>query len=270
MGPRLRRRGHDRLASRRTGHGSGAKGGEESALSAVMGWPTLLILWLGCAAALLTRLTSYPPHAFRAAPPARSLMFNHAYLPGVINRADDVHGALPESKMWKKDGGWGPLLPFAQWPEYARLSKALPDIQKLLSSVDVLGARKGRGHGVGAGAAGEGSGLGLGCALDLWSLLGVAAGHAGRDWGRRWGWRNKWAGPPQAPGGWLQVDASVCCRVILRPIAVAPLTPNATPGAPAHRHAHTLAPPPRRVVLRAYLGQPQAPGARELRRQVRR
>ena len=67
-------------------------------------------------------------------------MFNHAYLPGVINRADDVYGALPESKMWKKDGGWGPLLPFDQWPEHERLAKALPDIQKLLNSVDVLGA----------------------------------------------------------------------------------------------------------------------------------
>jgi hypothetical protein len=68
-----------------------------------------------------------------------ALMFNHAYLPGVINRADDQYGALPESKMWKKDGGWGPLLPFEQWPEHARLKAALPDIHKLLDSVDVLG-----------------------------------------------------------------------------------------------------------------------------------
>jgi hypothetical protein len=48
-------------------------------------------------------------------------MFNHAYLPGLINRDDDKFGALPESVMWKKDGGWGPLLPFEQWPEHARL-----------------------------------------------------------------------------------------------------------------------------------------------------
>jgi hypothetical protein len=34
-----------------------------------------------------------------------ALMFNHAYLPGVINRKDDVYGAIPESKFWKKDGG---------------------------------------------------------------------------------------------------------------------------------------------------------------------
>lgn len=68
-----------------------------------------------------------------------ALMFNHAYLPGVINRADDVYGAIPEGKFWKKDGGWGPLLPFAQWPEHERLSKALPAIRKLLNDVNVLG-----------------------------------------------------------------------------------------------------------------------------------
>jgi hypothetical protein len=122
-----------------------------------------------------------------------ALMFNHAYLPGVINREDDVYGALPQSKFWKKDGGcaagggggvgdraggggrgaaassragrevgspgapaaavcdppltpppspsqrWGPLKPFAQWPEYERLSRDMPDIHKLLNSVDVLG-----------------------------------------------------------------------------------------------------------------------------------
>jgi len=66
-------------------------------------------------------------------------MFNHAYLPGVVNRDDDVYGAIPESKFWKKDGGWGPLKPFEEWPEYERLNKALPAIHKLLKSVDVLG-----------------------------------------------------------------------------------------------------------------------------------
>ena len=68
-----------------------------------------------------------------------ALMFNHAYLPGVINRGDDEFGAIPQGKFWKKDGGWGPLLPFKQWPEHKRLQKALPAIHKLLSSVDVLG-----------------------------------------------------------------------------------------------------------------------------------
>jgi hypothetical protein len=68
-----------------------------------------------------------------------ALMFNHAYLPGVINRDDDVYGALPQSKMWKKDGGWGPLKAFEQWPEYARLKASQPALLKLLSSVDVLG-----------------------------------------------------------------------------------------------------------------------------------
>ncbi|GBF92700.1 hypothetical protein Rsub_05069 [Raphidocelis subcapitata] len=68
-----------------------------------------------------------------------ALMFNHAYLPGVINRAEDVYGALPQSKMWKLDGGWGALKPFEQWPEYARLKASQPALIKLLNSVDVLG-----------------------------------------------------------------------------------------------------------------------------------
>ena len=68
-----------------------------------------------------------------------ALMFNHAYLPGIINRADDVYGAIPEGKFWKKDGGFGALLPFEQWPEHARLAKSLPAIKKLLNTVDVLG-----------------------------------------------------------------------------------------------------------------------------------
>jgi len=68
-----------------------------------------------------------------------ALMFNHAYLPGVINRDDDKYGALPESKMWKKDGGWGPLKPLEEWQESHRLQEDLPAIRKLLASVDVLG-----------------------------------------------------------------------------------------------------------------------------------
>ena len=31
-----------------------------------------------------------------------ALMFNHAYVPGVINRGDDVFGALPESKVRRR------------------------------------------------------------------------------------------------------------------------------------------------------------------------
>ena len=74
--------------------------------------------------------------------PARldvAVTVNHAYVAGVVNRGDDVFAALPPSAMARKDGGWGPLLPFAQWPEHARLQKALPDIQRLLASVDVIG-----------------------------------------------------------------------------------------------------------------------------------
>lgn len=66
-------------------------------------------------------------------------MFNHALLPGVINRNEDKYGALPQSKFWKLDGGYGPLKPFEQWPEHDRLKKALPALHKLLASADVLG-----------------------------------------------------------------------------------------------------------------------------------
>ena len=70
-----------------------------------------------------------------------ALMFNHGYLPGVINRGPDPPDmrAAPATAL-SAFQGWGPLKPFDQWPEHARLAKALPDIQKLLNSVDVLGA----------------------------------------------------------------------------------------------------------------------------------
>lgn len=35
------------------------------------------------------------------------LLFNHGYLPGVINRADDEHCVVPVSKMCRKDGAFG-------------------------------------------------------------------------------------------------------------------------------------------------------------------
>jgi hypothetical protein len=69
-----------------------------------------------------------------------ALMFNHAYLPGVINRAPDPPAlrSLPASKTQALQG-WGPLLPFAQWPEHDRLARQLPDLLRLLNAVDVLG-----------------------------------------------------------------------------------------------------------------------------------
>ena len=75
--------------------------------------------------------------------PARldvAVTVNHAYVAGVVNRAPDPPAtrARPPSRL-EGFQGWGPLLPFAQWPEHERLQKALPDIQRLLASVDVIG-----------------------------------------------------------------------------------------------------------------------------------
>ena len=67
------------------------------------------------------------------------LTFNHAMLPGVVNRKDDIYGALPESEFWKKDGGWGPLMKFADWPRYEYLNQRIEVIRDLINSLDFLG-----------------------------------------------------------------------------------------------------------------------------------
>lgn len=67
------------------------------------------------------------------------VMFNHGYIPGVINRGPDVVGAIPESKFWKHDGGFGPILPFAQWPHYEQLKAAVPHLKTLFSELDFFG-----------------------------------------------------------------------------------------------------------------------------------
>jgi hypothetical protein len=67
------------------------------------------------------------------------LLFNHAMLPGVLNRADDIYSPLPVDKMSKKNGGWGPVLPFRQWPLYQHLNRNLKTIHQLLNACDYLG-----------------------------------------------------------------------------------------------------------------------------------
>jgi hypothetical protein len=69
-----------------------------------------------------------------------ALEFNHAYVPGVINRApDDVAVRAQPPSALDAYQGWGAVLPFEKWPEYARLKAAQPALLGLLDSVDVLG-----------------------------------------------------------------------------------------------------------------------------------
>ncbi|GBF95536.1 hypothetical protein Rsub_08517 [Raphidocelis subcapitata] len=69
-----------------------------------------------------------------------ALMFNHAYVPGVINRAPDDNAVrAPPASALEAYQGWGPVLPFDKWPEYARLKASQPALLGLLDSVDVLG-----------------------------------------------------------------------------------------------------------------------------------
>lgn len=67
------------------------------------------------------------------------VMFNHGYIPGVLNRGPDVHGAIPPSKFWKHDGGFGPILPFEEWPHHETLKKNVPALNKLFSEMDFFG-----------------------------------------------------------------------------------------------------------------------------------
>jgi hypothetical protein len=70
-----------------------------------------------------------------------ALMFNHAYLPGVINRGPDptnLRAGPPNTPMYPYQG-WGPLAPLAAWPGAASLKAVLPQLRALLGSVDVLG-----------------------------------------------------------------------------------------------------------------------------------
>jgi hypothetical protein len=65
--------------------------------------------------------------------------FNHAYIMGHITRGPGAPPVLPPSPMAAYDGGWGPVLPFEQWPNYKQAKANLPDIKALLEASDFLG-----------------------------------------------------------------------------------------------------------------------------------
>jgi hypothetical protein len=64
------------------------------------------------------------------------VLLNHAYLPGVVNRGPDAPPfPLPGTPLAPLSGGWGPLLPFDEWPGSARIAAGLPAARVLLRSV---------------------------------------------------------------------------------------------------------------------------------------
>lgn len=83
------------------------------------------------------------------------VLLNHAYLPGVINRGPDSPPLpLPASPLGPLSGGWGPLLPFDQWPGALEIERALPAARELLQSdVDFLVGLGARAGGCGASGA---------------------------------------------------------------------------------------------------------------------
>jgi hypothetical protein len=71
------------------------------------------------------------------------LLFNGGLVAGVVNRGPDPvkkpAGAPPAATDRALASVWGPLKPFDSWPDAALLRPALPDIRRLLSSVDLIG-----------------------------------------------------------------------------------------------------------------------------------
>jgi hypothetical protein len=63
---------------------------------------------------------------------------NHAYIMGHIVRGP-AEPVLPPSPMAAYDGGWGPVLPFEQWPNYEEAKRNTPAIKKLLEASDFFG-----------------------------------------------------------------------------------------------------------------------------------
>jgi hypothetical protein len=63
---------------------------------------------------------------------------NHAYVMGYINRGPGIP-CLPPTPMAPYDGGFGPVLPFEQWPNYEEAKKNTPAIKSLIAASDFMG-----------------------------------------------------------------------------------------------------------------------------------
>lgn len=58
---------------------------------------------------------------------------------GYVTRGPGSPPVLPSTPMAAYDGGWGPVLPFEQWPNYQEAKKNLPAIRSFLQASDFLG-----------------------------------------------------------------------------------------------------------------------------------
>jgi len=63
---------------------------------------------------------------------------NHAYIMGYVNRGPGIP-CLPPTPMAPYDGGFGPVLPFEQWPNYAEAKGNVPAIKELIAQSDFMG-----------------------------------------------------------------------------------------------------------------------------------
>ena len=63
---------------------------------------------------------------------------NHAYVMGYINREGGIP-VLPQTPMAPLDGGFGKVMPFEQWPNYAEAKANIPAIKALLAASDFMG-----------------------------------------------------------------------------------------------------------------------------------
>lgn len=70
--------------------------------------------------------------------PQVGFTLNHAYIMGYVTRGAGIP-VLPNTKMAPYDGGFGAVLPFEQWPNYAEAKANVPFIRQLLEASDFMG-----------------------------------------------------------------------------------------------------------------------------------